>query len=235
MSLVNVIEQTVDIPVRAGGIVGNEGDQGFLRGESSSPSAEQTVDIPVFRRVFSGGLQGENPGQGSTAFGRAEHFVPGGSLHGLRPDQGSTAFLGPEHVHHQDFSRGPGSTVFGRDEDPGGGGQNCVGRQARRDVDSSVIAKGPFSKLWMRKDGVDQLVQGFRYSLMDALFRQCCSHVGLQAEQIRFICGKLLSPDDTPAQAGLEDDHIVDVVVSRGRRGGGCGWRRTSTRCLHGQ
>ena len=36
--------------------------------------------------------------------------------------------------------------------------------------------------------------------------------MALQAVQVRFIRGELLSPDDTPAQAGLDDDHIVDVV-----------------------
>ena len=73
----------------------------------------------------------------------------------------------------------------------------------------------------MRKDGIVQLVLAFRHVPMRDLFRQYCSHVGLKAVQVRiFFFGDLLSPDDTPAQAGLEDDHIIDVVVSRGRRGG---------------
>ena len=34
--------------------------------------------------------------------------------------------------------------MFGRDEDPGDGGQNFVRRQARRDVDFNVIGNRPF-------------------------------------------------------------------------------------------
>ena len=93
VSLIEVIrqpvEQTVDIPVRAGG-VGSGGLQGFLHGQSF-PTVEQTVDFPVPSRLSGvGGLQGLHPGQSLTAF-------PGGSLHhgdfqGLHPGQSSTAF-----------------------------------------------------------------------------------------------------------------------------------------------
>ena len=87
VSLINVIEQTVDIPVGAGGIVGNGDHQGCLPGQSSSPSAEQTVDVPVLRHGFSGGLQGFHPGQGSSHRTVEQNDSgPRGSLHGLRPD-----------------------------------------------------------------------------------------------------------------------------------------------------
>ena len=65
VSHVNVIFQTADIPVGAGGIVGTGGHRGFFRGQSSSTSAEQTTDIPVPGRLR-GGLQGFSPGQSST-------------------------------------------------------------------------------------------------------------------------------------------------------------------------
>ena len=107
-----------------------------------------------------------------------------------------------------------------RGADTAGSPQGLVpgqGSTALRDVDFGVIAQQSTIKLWMRKDGVDQAVQAFRYTPLRSLFRQYCSHVGLEASHVRFICGELLSPDDTPAQARLEDDHILDVVVLRGR------------------
>ena len=44
------VEQTVDIPVGAGGTSGSGGLQGFLPGQSCSFTAEQIVDNPVPRR-----------------------------------------------------------------------------------------------------------------------------------------------------------------------------------------
>ena len=75
VSLVEVIEQPVDIPVRAWGGTGGR-LQGFLPGQFSSLSVEQNVDIPVShgRDRVGGGLLGLHPGQSSTAFGGAEHF-----------------------------------------------------------------------------------------------------------------------------------------------------------------
>ena len=50
------------------------------------------------------------------------------------------------------------------------------------------------------------------------------SRVGLQASHVRFFRrGELLSLDDSPDQLGLEDDHIIEVQVARGSRGGGGG------------
>ena len=61
----------------------------------------------------------------------------------------------------------------------------------------------PTITLWMRKDGkVRHRVD----------FQAYCSRLGLQASHLRFVCDELLSPDDTPDQRGLEDDHILDVV-----------------------
>ena len=92
---VNVIVQTGDIPVGAGGIVGIEGHHGFFRGQSSSSSAEQTVDIPVPGRLR-GGLQGFSPGHGSgqrSVEQNVQFPVPrrGGSegLRGFSPGHGS--------------------------------------------------------------------------------------------------------------------------------------------------
>ena len=50
VSLVDVFEQPVDIPVGGGDGSGYGGHQGFLTGQSSSPSVEQIVDIPVLGR-----------------------------------------------------------------------------------------------------------------------------------------------------------------------------------------
>ena len=62
--------------------------QGLLPGQSSSPSAEQTVDIPIPRRGGSGGggLYGFLPEQNSTA-SVAQQLVD--NLQGLHPRQGS--------------------------------------------------------------------------------------------------------------------------------------------------
>ena len=75
VSLVEVVEQPVDIPVRAWGGTGGR-LQGFLPGQFSSSSVEQNVDIPVphGRDRVGGGLLGLHPGQSSTAFGGAEPF-----------------------------------------------------------------------------------------------------------------------------------------------------------------
>ena len=35
--------------------------------------------------------------------------------------------------------------------------------------------------------------------------------LGLQESQVRFFCGELLSPDDTPDQLGLENDHVIEA------------------------
>ena len=71
VSLVEVFEQPVDIPVRAWGGTGRR-LQGFLPGQSSL-SVEQIADIPVPHHGFFGGFQGFHPGQSSTAV--AEQIV----------------------------------------------------------------------------------------------------------------------------------------------------------------
>ena len=107
-----------------------------------------------------------------------------------------------------------------RGADPAGGPQGLVpgqGSTALRDVDFGVIARRPTTKLWMRKDGVDRLpVYAVALPLPPALQPR-----GSQGIACPLVCGELLSPDDTPAQGRLEDDHILDVVVSRGRGGEG--------------
>ena len=81
VSLVEVIEQPVGIPV-VGGIGVGRGLSGFLPGQSSS-SVEQIADTPVPRRGIYGGSQGFHPVQSSTAV--AEQIVdipvPHGSRH----------------------------------------------------------------------------------------------------------------------------------------------------------
>ena len=64
VSLVKVIEQPVDIPVRIWGGTGGR-LQGFLPGQFSSSSVEQNVDIPVPHGCdrVSGGLLGLHPEQ----------------------------------------------------------------------------------------------------------------------------------------------------------------------------
>ena len=81
VSLVEVIEQPVDIPVRAWYGTGGR-LQGFLPGQSSSSSVEQIADIPVPRRGIYGGSQGFHPGQSSTAV--AEQIVDTPVPHGSR-------------------------------------------------------------------------------------------------------------------------------------------------------
>ena len=80
VSLVEVIEQPVDIPVRAWGGTGGR-LQGFLPGQSSS-SVEQIADTPVPRRGIYGGSQGFHLGQSSTAV--AEQIVDIPVPHGSR-------------------------------------------------------------------------------------------------------------------------------------------------------
>ena len=70
-----VVEQIVDIPARGR-------HQGFLPGQSSSPSVEQIADTPVPRRGSYGGFQGFHPGQSSTAV--AEQIVDIPAPHGGR-------------------------------------------------------------------------------------------------------------------------------------------------------
>ena len=79
----------------------------------------------------------------------------------------------------------------------------------------------PTITLWMQKDGMDHAVVARRSQPLRTVFQACCSRLGLQAPHVRIICAELLSPDDTPDQLGLEDDHILDVVVWRRRSGGG--------------
>ena len=66
VSLVDVIRQPLDIPVRAWGGTGGR-LQGFLPGQSSSSSVEQNADIPVPHLGIYGGCEGFHPGQSSTA------------------------------------------------------------------------------------------------------------------------------------------------------------------------
>ena len=35
--------------------------------------------------------------------------------------------------------------------------------------------------------------------------------MGLQESQVRFFCGELLSPDDTPDRLVFEDDHVIEA------------------------
>ena len=57
------VEQNVDIPA-VGGIGIGGGPSGFLPGQSSSVTAEQTVEIPVPRPHVAGDLQGFSPWTG---------------------------------------------------------------------------------------------------------------------------------------------------------------------------
>ena len=66
VSLVEVFEQPVDIPVRAWGGTGGR-LQGFLPRQCSSSSVEQIADIPVPHHGFYGGFQGFHPGQSTAA------------------------------------------------------------------------------------------------------------------------------------------------------------------------
>ena len=175
-------------------------------------------------------------GQVSTAFGGAEqqdHQV-------LRPERSSAAVCGTEQHDHKIFFRNTAQQLVVEVLLPRLLVMVCKGvpedrvlqrfavlillavlKAFSRDRVQRHFAKlTPTIKLWMRKNGADQAVQAFQYTPLRSLFRQHCSHVGLKASHVRFICGELLSPDETPAQAGLEDDHILDVVVSRGRRRG---------------
>ena len=97
VSLVDVFVQPVDIPVGAGGGSGCGGHQGFLSGQSSSPSVEQIVDIPVAGRWSGfGGRQGVHPGQSSTAVAEQNVDIPAprGGLQGFPPEQGPALFPG---------------------------------------------------------------------------------------------------------------------------------------------
>ena len=44
-----------------------------------------------------------------------------------------------------------------------------------------------------------------------SVFQAYCRRLGLQESQVRFFCGELLSPDVTPDQLGLEDDHVIEA------------------------
>ena len=82
VSLVEVIEQPVDIPVRAWYGTGGR-LEGFLPGQSSS-SVEQIADTPVPRRGIYGGFQGFHHGQSAAAKFSEQIFdipVPHGGRH----------------------------------------------------------------------------------------------------------------------------------------------------------
>ena len=70
VSLVQVIEQTVDIPVGAGGGSGNGGHQGFLPGQGFQPTLvpiAESLTIPVPPPFGLRGLQGLHPDPSSAA------------------------------------------------------------------------------------------------------------------------------------------------------------------------
>ena len=75
VSLVDVFEQTVDIPVGAGGFSGNGGLQKLLPGHSSSPTVEQIVDSLVPPPSGFGGLQGVHQ-DSSTAVAEQNVDIP---------------------------------------------------------------------------------------------------------------------------------------------------------------
>ena len=118
VSLVEVIEQPVDIPVRAWGGTGGR-LQGFLPGQSSS-SEEQIADTPVPRRGIYGGSQGFHPGQSSTAV--AEQIVDIPVPHGSHIQDPGLASL-PSEVAGEAF-QGVFSTFLRR--------KKCEDRSALR-------------------------------------------------------------------------------------------------------
>ena len=100
VSVMNVFEHTVDIPVGAGGLSGNGGLQVFSPGQSSSLAVDQIVDIPVPGRSSGfGGLQGLHAGQSSTAVAAQNVDIPAprGGHQGFHPDHGSIAFFPDPH------------------------------------------------------------------------------------------------------------------------------------------
>ena len=85
-------------------------------------------------------------------------------------------------------------------------------------------ATKPTVTLWMRLDGkVRHQVEATRTQPLRTVLQAYCRRSGIQALRVLFFHGELLSPDDSPDQLVLEDDHIIEVEVSRGKRGRGGG------------
>ena len=97
------LKQNVDTPIPHGGCGVSGGLQGFLPGQSSSFTEEQTVDIPA-PRSGARRLQGFLPEQSATAFGEEDYRIPAASveqnvdipvpverLQDLRPGQSSAS------------------------------------------------------------------------------------------------------------------------------------------------
>ena len=86
-SMLQIMEQNVDIPVVDRGSGAGGGLSGFLPGQYSM-TAEQIVDNPVPRRRFRGDLQGLHRGQSSKTF--FEQIAdPGGGLQDFSASSGS--------------------------------------------------------------------------------------------------------------------------------------------------
>ena len=71
-------------------------------------------------------------------------------------------------------------------------------RRGRRGDEEAEV---PRVTLWLRK----------RTDAGPSRCARSSSGTALQESQVRFNFGELLSPDDTPDQLGLEDDHVIET------------------------
>ena len=102
VSVLDVIRQPVDIPVRAWGGTGGR-LQVFLPRQFSSSSLDDIADIPVPHHGFYGGFQGFHPGQGTAASSEqiVDSPVPRGGPHLQGPGFASL----PQEVAGEAFQR----------------------------------------------------------------------------------------------------------------------------------